>query len=118
MSPDFYIRKRLKIEYIGGYVYCELKQERGYFSEVNVGCIDSDDEEDIYIKKLNEKLYIDMLRLCLTPRKSVIIYIKNNFINKKLEEKYLPIIQNKLNKNNIDISQVIQVSKFETRYEV
>ncbi len=59
-----------------------------------------------------------MLNLCLTPRKSVIIYTKNKFINKKLEQKYLPIIQDELNKNDVDISQVIQISKIEFRYEV
>jgi hypothetical protein len=38
-----------------------------------------------------------MKKICLTPRKPVVIYNNNSFISPKLEMKYLPIIQNKIN---------------------
>ena len=71
-----------------------------------------------------------MIKICLTPRKPVVIYSNNSFIEPKFEIKYLPIIQNKINKKYVEkyhrykdtgvftcIEQIINITKKEERYE-
>jgi hypothetical protein len=71
-----------------------------------------------------------MKKICLTPRKQVVIYNNHSFISPKLEMKYLPIIQNKINKKYVEkyprykdtgfftsIEQIINVVKKEERYD-
>jgi hypothetical protein len=130
MSPDFYIRKYLKIEHENGVSYYELPCQSGYFSYDIGSEYDSDNNEDLSRKELLDKLYIDMIHYYLTPKKDVIIYQNNEFINDQIKEKYLPIIQNKINGTCVNkysihtdngsfsnISEVTQITKCETRYE-
>jgi len=71
-----------------------------------------------------------MKKICLTPRKPVVIYNNNSFISPKLEMKYLPIIQNKIKKTYVEkyarykdtgiftsIEEIINVIKKEERYD-
>ena len=139
MSPDFYIRIFIEIKHINGISYYDLQQKHGYFDEINIEYVDSDNEEDEKIKKLSYELYKNMVNICLTPRKPVVLYRNNNFINKKIKEKYLPIIIDKIHTEGLrsvssnevpfggaqrtqtgiisDISEIIEVTKHEERYE-
>ena len=44
------------------------------------------------------KLYDDMIKMALTPRKPVVIYANDAFVSQKFEIKYSASIQNKLDK--------------------
>lgn len=132
MGCDYYINVYLEIEHINGISYCELPTIRGYFNDLECGIYDSDDEEiDIYYnsEEYNE-LYTNMIKLCLTPRKPVIIYNNNSFVKERFKNKYLQIIQNKLDRININkysrftdtgnftnINEIIRINKKELRYE-
>lgn len=129
MSPDFYIRKYLRIEHKNGVAYYELSMERGYFFDYggNDYGYDSDGFEDLLKEELNNKLYMSMINYCLTPRKDVIIYENNEFINDEIKEKYLPLIENKINGpydstytddgTFSNISEIIRITKCEHRYD-
>ena len=132
MGCDYYIDVYLEIEHNQGTSYCELSGFRGYFCELDRDIYDSDDDEnDVYHKSIEYKnLYNDMTRLSLTPRKPVVIYCNNSFIKKRFETKYLPNIQEKMNKKKMeeilrfkdsgiftDIKEIIKVTKKELRYE-
>lgn len=132
MGCDYYINVYLEIQHINGISYYELPFIRGYFSDLECGIYDSDDEEiDIYYnsEEYNE-LYTNMIKLCLTPRKPVVIYCNNSFVEKRFKNKYLPIIQNKLDGINLkeyyrftdtdnftNINEIIRITKKEVRHE-
>jgi hypothetical protein len=101
MGCDFYIIVYLEIQHINGISYYELPTICGYYCDLECGVYDSDDDENDYYYKSIEynELCENMKKICLTPRKPVVIYENNSFISSKFEMKYLPIIQNKLNKN-------------------
>jgi hypothetical protein len=132
MGCDFYINVYLEIEHIQGISYYKLPTIRGYYYELGSSIYDSDDDENDcdYNSKEYQNLYDIMKRLCLTPRKPVVIYNNNSFITKKFEMKYLPIIQDKINNKNVkefcfytdvgtftSISEVIKITKKEIRYD-
>lgn len=132
MGCDFYIYVYLEIHHINGISYCELPTIRGYYCDLECGVYDSDDDEiDHYYNSIEYNvLYENMKKICLTPRKPVVIYDNNSFITSKFEMKYLPIIQNKINKKYVkkytryedtggftNIEQIIKVVKKEERYE-
>ena len=98
MGCDYYIYNYLEIQHINGISYYELPTIRGYYCDLECGVCDSDDDENDYYYNSTEyqKLYENMKKMCLTPRKPVVIYNNNSFISPKLEMKYLPIIQNKI----------------------
>jgi len=134
MSPDFYIRRYLKFEHINGVSYYELRDVRGYFFELGENNYDGHDDydnEDLIRKELLDKLYNDVIHYCLTPKKDIIIYENNEFVNEQLKEKYLPIIQDKINGNYVEkycvhkddgnfsnISEITKITKCEIRYEI
>ena len=132
MSCDYYIYNYLEIEHSNGISYYEFPTIRGYYCDLEYGFYDSDDDENDYYYNSTEykRLCENMIKLCLTPRKPVIIYNNNSFISPKLERKYLPIIQNKMNKKYVNkyarhkdtgdfisIEQIITVTKKEERYD-
>jgi len=110
MGCDFYIFVYLEIQHINGISYYELPTIRGYYCDLDCGIYDSDDDViDYYYNSIEyNTLYENMKKICLTPRKPVVIYDNNSFISSKFEIKYLAIIQNKINKK--------YVKKY-TRYE-
>ena len=132
MGCDFYIYVYLEIQHINGISYYELPTIRGYYCDLECGVYDSDDDEiDYYYNSIEyNALYENMKKICLTPRKPVVIYDNNSFISSKFEMKYLPIIQNKINKKYVkkysryedtgiftNIEQLIKVVKKEERYD-
>jgi hypothetical protein len=132
MGCDFYIYIYLEIQHINGISYYELPTIRGYYCDLECGVYDSDDDDiDRYYNSIEYKaLYENMQKICLTPRKPVVIYDNNSFISSKFEMKYLPIIENKINKKYVkkctryedtgvftNIEQIIKVVKKEERYE-
>ena len=132
MGCDYYIQPYLKIHHSKGISYYNLPIIRGYYSDLECGVYDSDDDEKhlYYNSKEYVKLFNNMIKICLTPRKKVVIYKNNSFINSKFEKKYLPIIQNIINGNYDDeyipcdddietftsIDQIIKITKKEKRY--
>ena len=132
MGCDFYIYVYLEIEHVNGISYYQLPTIRGYYCDLECGVYDSDDDENdrYYNSTEYNTLYEKMIKMCLTPRKPVVIYNNNSFIEPKFEVKYLPIIQNKINKHCVekyplykdtgiltDISQVIKITKKEKRVD-
>jgi hypothetical protein len=104
MGCDFYIYVYLEIEHNKGISYCELPAIRGYYCNLECGVCDSDDDENDYYYKSPEykSLYENMIKMCLTPRKPVIIYNNKLFMSPKFETKYLQIIIDKINDKNIN----------------
>lgn len=132
MGCDYYIRVYLEIQHINGISYYDLPTIRGYYCELDYGIYDSDDDENDYYYNSpeHEILCENVKKLSLTPRKPVVVYNNNSFISPKFETKYLPIIQNKINKKYVEkyprhkdtgtfesIEQLIKVIKKEERYE-
>jgi len=132
MGCDYYIQCYLEIEHQNGISYYDLPIIRGYFSDLECGFNDSDDDEDdkYYNTKEFQQLYDSMIKLCLTSRKSVIIYSDNNFISNRMKQKYLHLLKNKINGNYnneyylykdtgllTNINQIIKVTKKEIRYQ-
>ena len=132
MGCDFYIYNYLEIHHIHGISYYQLPIILGYYCDLECGVCDSDDDENNYYYNSIEykSLYENMKKTCLTPRKPVVIYNDNSFITPTLEMKYLPIIQNKINKKYVEkytqykdtgeftkIEEIINVVKKEERYD-
>ena len=130
MGCDYYIYTYLEIYHINGISYYQLPTIRGYYCDLECGVCDSDDDEnDYYYNSIEYKtLYENMKKICLTPRKPVVIY-DHSFLSPKLQMKYLPMIQNKIKKKYVEkplrykdtgiftrIEQVITVIKKEERY--
>lgn len=132
MGCDYYIYVYLEIEHTNGTSYYNFPVIRGYYCELDYGIVDSDDDENdhYYNSAEHEALYENMKKLCLTPRKPVVIYNNNAFIMPRFETKYLPIIQDKINKKDVEkreryvdtgrltsIDDIITVTKKEERYD-
>ncbi len=134
MGCDFYIRMYLEIHHNNGISYYEFPTMRGYFCELDRGICDSDEDEDEdeddYNSTEYDTLYENMKIFYLTPRKPIVIYDNHSFTSPKFEMKYLPILQEKINKKYVNkyakhkdsgsftsLEQVIKVIKKEERYE-
>ena len=104
MGCDYYIYTYLEIQHINGISYYDFPTIRGYYCDLECGIYDSDDDENDYYYNSSEykTLYENMTKMCLTPRKPVVIYNNHSFITTKLEMKYLPMIQNKINKKYVE----------------
>jgi len=132
MGGDFYIYVYLEIQHINGISYHEFPTIHGYYCDLECGIYDSDDDENDYYYNSIEynALYENMKKICLTPRKPIVIYDNNSFISSKFEMKYLPIIKNKINKKYVNnysryedtgiltnMEQIIKITKKEERYD-
>jgi hypothetical protein len=132
MGCDYYICVYLEIQHTNGVSYYQLPTIRGYYCDLEYGVHDSDDDEHDYYYHSAEyqALYETYTKLCLTPRKPVVIYKNNAFTSNRFEMKYLPMIQYKLNKKYVEtysrykdsgtftsIEDVIQITKKEERHE-
>jgi hypothetical protein len=119
---------------MNGISYYELPSIRRYYCYLQCGIYDSDDDEnDYYYNSIEYKsLYENMKKICLTPRKPLVIYDNNSFITPKFEMKYLPFIENKINKKYLEeyiryrykdtgiftkIEQIIKIVKKEECYD-
>jgi len=133
MGSDFYIHIYLKIEHKNGIAYYEIPAPRGYFPELD-GICDSDEEDEnhYYYNESFKKLYDDMRKFYLTPRKDLILFENGKFVKPRFEKKYLPMLLNKINHKYIvggglkheedhgkfiDMADLIKVTKRERRYE-
>lgn len=100
MGCDFYIYIYLEIEHLNGTAYVELPVKRGYFSVLDGGYHDSDDESDDDSEMPNRedyyRLYAEIKRLELTPRPPLVIYEKDAFVSFHLEQKYRPIVEKQI----------------------
>jgi hypothetical protein len=133
MGCDYYIYVYFEIEHTRGIAYYEFPIIRGYYPELECGIWDSDNEEEDYYYNSPEycAMYESMKKICLTPRKPVIIYENHAFVSPKFETKYLDIIQTKIKQINrvkysrikeiggtlTSIEQVIKITKKEDRYD-
>ena len=108
MGCDYYILKVLHIYYNDNdYLEFELDRERCYYF------YSYDSDEENYDNKVNE--YIKDI---LTPKmKPIILYSNNNFTNSLFETKYKTIIDNEINKNNMQWCHIHKIMKVEKRYE-
>ena len=132
MGCDYYIDIYLEIEHVNGISYYQLHNRRGWYSNLEVGFYDSDDNsKDKYFNtKKYKKLYLDMVQMCRTCRKPVVLYKNEKFIKKKFQTKYLPLLLDKLNGIYINercthpdvgiftnINEIKTVTRKEIRYE-
>jgi len=133
MGCDYYIEIYLEIEHNNGVSFYEFPTLRGFFCDLEMYWVyDSDDEDNNFYDSPDYKLlYENMRKLCLTPKKPIVIYENNSFTQPKFENKYLPIIQELLNKDNkinkyaryvdtgtfTNMEQIIKITKKEDRYE-
>ena len=132
MGCDYYVYVYLEIQHKNGLVYYQFPVIRGYYPDLECGFYDSDDESVDKYYNLPEynKLYDNMVKLSLTPRKPVVIYANNTFVSPHFETKYSASIQNKI-QNPLstercqfedigtisDISEIISVTRKEIRIE-
>jgi hypothetical protein len=132
MGCDYFIDSYLEIEHSQGVSYCTLPLIHGYYCDIDCGLDDSDDDEsDIYYNSIEYKTLCEIMeKICLTPKKPLVIYSNHSFINRKLEIKYFPIIQKKIKEKYVEknqrykdtgtftsIEEVLQITKKEDRYE-
>jgi hypothetical protein len=105
---------------------------RGYYCDLECGRCDSDDDDEnnYYNSPEYNVLYENMKKICLTPRKPIVIYENKLFLSPKLENKYLPIIQDKINKQRqnkdarfedsgifTSMDQILKIVKKEEKYD-
>jgi hypothetical protein len=123
MGCDYYIHLYVEIQYISGVSKYQYATIRGFYSELDCGIYDSDDEECDYYYHSNEykKLYEDMVKLSLTPRKSIVIYENGSFKSPHFENKFKMMIENILSKKDIPnlnhFEEITKITKIEERYE-
>lgn len=124
MGCDYFIYVYLEIEHTSGISKHELARIHGYYSELDCGIYDSDDEENEHYDNSNEykQLYEDMVKLSLTPRKPIILYENSSFKSSHFEKKYTPIIQKIIQTKEIadlnHFEEIITIIKKEKRNDI
>ena len=110
MGCDYYIYKKLCI-YLKNSdknFDIELETERGYFYDINM---DEDDER-------YEEEYNKMVERVLTAKMPpIVIYERDEFTCKKLENKYKCLIEHKMQSYDIEWFNIRKIVKKESRYE-
>jgi hypothetical protein len=110
MGCDYYICKKLCI-YLknnDNNFDIELETERGYFYDINM---DEDDER--YDEEYN-KMIKQVLSVTKPP---IVIFERDDFTSKKLENKYKRLIEQKMQSYNIEWFNIRKIVKKESRYE-
>jgi hypothetical protein len=111
MGCDYYIIKLLRIYYNDSgndYLEIEIDREKGYFNDCQFD-EDADDFED----KLN-----DHIKEVLTPKVEPIVIYRNNRFNKSsCESKYKTRVENEINKDGKNWSDLNKIVKVEERRE-
>lgn len=111
MGCDYYIIKLLRIYYNDSgndYLELEIHRERGYFDDYQFD-EDADDFED----KLN-----DHIKEVLTPKvEPIVIYSNNRFNKSSCESKYKTRVENEINKDGKNWSDLNKIVKVEERRE-
>jgi hypothetical protein len=112
MGCDYYITKYLKVNFQNNSPLCiQLERNKGYFYL---------DEDDPNYEEEYEKYVHDQLNPYMKP---IIIYEKNQFVNSILENKYKLLIHNELDiynkfhENIIELKDILDITKIETRFE-
>jgi hypothetical protein len=115
MVCDYYIVKNLRLYFqnIVPLLYIQVE----YFKEDFYSGLDEDEHD-------YEEKYEEYIKYILTPEmKPIIIYENNKFINSRLENKYMSVIQERINIYNnsnetcIGFNDIIDIIKIETRYK-
>lgn len=130
MGCDYYIDIYLKIEHTGGMCYIELPCIRGYFCDCAWGVYEkNEDEEPYWHCEEAQNLRKQMEEFMLKPRPELIIYSNKQYKSEFLQEKYEPLIVQKLEEKKCEkiryddtaklqnLDNIITITKFEVRYE-
>lgn len=107
MACDYYTYKYLDIvskNRVNGYI--ELDREKGYFWGHSI-----DEDEDNYDEKL-ETHYTRQLESDFVP---ITIYENNNFISKKIEERYMTMVQEYCKLVELNIEDILKIVKDEKK---
>jgi len=117
MGCDYYIEKILKVKFENrtDYIIINLESDRGWFDF-------SLDEDDPDYDAKYEKYVEETLKPNMKP---IIIYENNDFLTKKLQDKYKLLIEKELKNYNKgketdskkEWKDIIKIVKCETRYE-
>lgn len=117
MGCDYYIDKFLKVKFENrmDYIIIDLESDRGYFDF-------SLDEDDPNYDEKYEKYVEETLKPHMKP---ITIYDNNDFLTKKLENKYKLLIEEELKNYNKrketdskkEWKDIKKIVKCETRYE-
>lgn len=111
MGCDYYIIKLLRIYYNDSgndYLEIEIDRERAYFDDYQF-----DEDADDYEDKLN-----DHIKEVLTPKVAPIVIYGNNSFNKlSCELKYKTRLENEINKDDKNWTDVKKIVKVEERHE-
>ena len=119
MVCDFIVYVYLEIKHKEGVAYVELARRQEWYCDCLEPNIDSDDEEDNYIRKCDE-YYKSFLKPSFEP---ILIYNGERFIRNSYVDKYLTLIYEKVNEVKywrdigtfLNIDDIQQIRKIEIR---
>ena len=100
MGCDFYIYNYLYVYFGTSYIPIFINYKKGYFSDY--GDYDDDEDED---------------EADLIPKKPILIYSVNNFVNWNYEEEYTKLVQDKLETIGKKWENITTIKKIEKRIE-
>lgn len=133
MGCDYYIDQFLRMDHPTGASYVQLPSFHGYFCDCSWGVRECDmDEHETSFRSEPEYLQLraKVEKFMLKPRPETIIYTNKAFSSKILQQKYQPLIDQRLQKNRdrqaktldnlhllMEMKDVSRITKFEVRYE-
>lgn len=117
MVCDYYVECILEAEYTNGRIsQYEFTFHRKWYPDFEVRSCYEEDDEDQYKEyyELFHKIQEDIKRLCLIPRKPVIIYENGKFTKSKYETEILEFMKNKMGIS--DMTNIVKMTRKEIRY--
>jgi len=119
MVCDFLVYTYLEIKHKEGIAYIELDYKQEWYCDCLEPNIDSDDEEENYIRKCDE-YYKSFLNPSINP---IMIYNEGRFLRHSYVEKYLNLIYEKVHEIKywrdsgtlLSIDDIQQIRKIEIR---